>query len=155
MNDDEVGLIIERIRGGGLDGLIVLGHDLLDDAYLGGTEALSSLDTVIVLDTHCTAMDRVAHVVFPVRHAVEKDATYTNSAGRVQRVCRGVNPGPDVLDEGEIFSKLGTALGLTGFRGEWDVREASRQLSLEVPAFRGIDLDSVGSSGRVLARSDG
>ena len=60
-----------------------------------------------------------------------------------------------MLDEGEIFSKLGTALGLTGFRGEWDVREASRQLSLEVPAFRGIDLDSVGSSGRVLARSDG
>ncbi len=151
----EVGLIVERIRGGGLDGLIVLGHDLLDDAHLGGTEALSGLDTVIVLDTHHSAMDRVAHVVFPVRHAVEKDATYTNSAGRVQRVRRGVVPGPDVLDEGEIFSRLGAALDLSGFEDAWDVREASRRLSREVPAFRGIDLDSVGSRGRMLFGSDG
>jgi NADH-quinone oxidoreductase subunit G len=146
----EVGRIVERIRGGGLDGLIVLGHDLLDDAYLGGSQALSRLDTVIALDSHCSAMDRVAHVVFPVRHAVEKNATYTNSAGRVQRVRAGITPGPDVLDEGEIFSKLGRALGLTGFQAEWDVWEASRRLGREVPAFRGIDLDSAGSRGRAL-----
>ena len=151
----EVGLIVDRIRGGGLDGLVVLGHDLLDDAYLGSSEPLSGLDTVIVLDTHCSAMDRVADVVFPVRHAVEKDANYTNSAGRVQRVHQGVIPGPDVLDEGEILTKLGAALGLAGFRSDWDVREVSRRLSREVSAFRGIDLDSVGSSGRMLIENAG
>ena len=60
-----------------------------------------------------------------------------------------------VLDEGEILWRLGAALGLPGFQGEWDLREASRRLGREVPAFRGIDLDSVGSHGRLLIGRDG
>ena len=73
----------------------------------------------------------------------------------MQRVHQGVIPGPDVLDEGEILTKLGAALGLAGFRSDWDVREVSRRLSREVSAFRGIDLDSVGSSGRMLLKNAG
>ena len=149
----DVGLIVERIRGGGLDGLIVFGHDLLDTAYLGGSDALARLDTVIGFDTHCSPMDRVAHVLFPVRHPVEKNASYTNSAGRVQRVRAGVVPAADVLDEGDILTRLGAALALPGFPGEWDAAETSRRLSRAIPAFHGIDLESLGSHGRRLAGS--
>jgi len=151
------GRIVERLRGGGLEGLIVLGHDLLGDEYLGASDVLERLDTLIALDTCHSPLERVAHVVFPVRHAVEKDATYTNSAGRVQRVRRAVAPGPDVRDEGEILLALGRALGLEGFAeaGPWDVREASRRLSVSLPAFEGVVLASVGPGGRPLAGSDG
>ena len=44
---------------------------------------------------------------------------------------------------------------LAGFRSDWDVREVSRRLSRDVSAFRGIDLDSVGSSGRTLIENAG
>ena len=106
----DVAPFIERLRGGGVDGLIVMGHDLLDGAFLAGTEALEGLDTLIGLDTHHSALERVAHVVFPVRHAAEKDASYTNSAGLVQAVKRAVVPGPDVLDEREVLARIAWAL---------------------------------------------
>ena len=106
----DVAPFLERLRGGGVDGLIVMGHDLLDGAFLAGTEALEGLDTLIGLDTHHSALERVAHVVFPVRHAAEKDATYTNSAGLVQGVKRAVVPGPDVLDEREVLARIAWAL---------------------------------------------
>jgi NADH-quinone oxidoreductase subunit G len=150
----DVSLIVERIRGGGLEGLIVLGHDLVAEEYLGETVALERLDTVIHLDTHPSAMERVADVVFPIRHAVEKDATYTNSARRVQRVVAGVTPAPDVLDAGDVFTRLGVAMSLPGMGmgdgAAWDPGEASRRLAAAVPAFAGIDIDSVGREGRVL-----
>jgi NADH-quinone oxidoreductase subunit G len=150
-------VLLERLRGGGLEGLIVLGHDLLAAEAVAGADALSQLDTLIVLDTHRSPLESFAHVVFPVRHAAEKDANYTNSAGRVQRVRRAVLPGADALDEGDVLTRLGVALGLPGFEAGsvWDVREASRRLSREHPAFAGIDLDSVGRQGRPLAGSRG
>ena len=63
-----------------------------------------------MLDTHHSALERVAHVVFPVRHAAEKDATYTNSAGIVQTVKRAVVPGPDILDERDILARIARML---------------------------------------------
>ena len=67
-----------------------VGHDLLDPAFLGGTEELAKLDTVILLDTSHSDLERVAHAVFPTRHAAEKSGTLTNHAGRVQRVEQAV-----------------------------------------------------------------
>jgi NADH-quinone oxidoreductase subunit G len=106
----DVAPLLERMRGGGVDGLLVMGHDLLDDAYLGGTEALAGLDTLICFDTHHSALERVAHVIFPARHAAEKDASYTNHAGLVQTVKRAVVAEPDVLDEREVLARIARVL---------------------------------------------
>lgn len=148
---EEAGPLAKQIAGGGIDGLIVLGHDLLDPAYLGGERTLAKLDTVIVLDTHVSALERVAHVILPVRHAAEKDATYVNHAGRVQRSWPVVEPSFEAYADGEVISRLGAALGLPGFDGKFDVREVSRSLGAAAAAFRGIDLESVGEQGIPLA----
>jgi NADH-quinone oxidoreductase subunit G len=111
----DVSPMLERIRGGGIDGLILFGHDLVDETLLGSTDALEAIDTVIVLDTHHSPLDRVAHVVFPVRLAAEKDASYTNSAGLVQQTRRAVAPGANVLDEADVLARVGAALGLAGY----------------------------------------
>ena len=143
--------LVDRIRGGGVDGLVVMGHDLLDPAYIGEPAALTHLDTVIVLDTHRSEMERVAHVVLPVRHAAEKSGTLTNHEGRVQRVCPAVEPAWEAYAEGEVLARLGASLGLGGFEGKWDVRAVSRELAAHVPAFAGKDLGSVGDLGELLA----
>jgi predicted molibdopterin-dependent oxidoreductase YjgC len=139
--------VADRIRGGGVEGLVVLGHDLLGPGYLGSEQELAKLDTVIVLDTHRSELERVAHVLLPVRHAAEKDASYTNHAGRVQRSWPVVEPGFEAYADGEVLSRLAAALGLAGFDGGFEVREISRGLGELAPAFRGIDLESVGEQG--------
>jgi NADH-quinone oxidoreductase subunit G len=145
--------VIDRIRGGGADAAIVLGHDLLDEAFPVDLEALASLDTVILLDTHHSDLERVAYVVFPTRHAAEKTGTLTNHAGRVQRIDQAVEPGFESYADGEVLSRLGAALGLEGFEGVYDPRAVSREIARSVPAFEGIDLDSLSGEGAVLEGS--
>jgi NADH-quinone oxidoreductase subunit G len=142
--------LAERLRGGSIAALIALGHDLFDDEALGA-EVLEGLDAVIALDSHASPLERVAHVLFPTRVAAEKHGTLTNFAGRVQRVRPAVEPSWIALSEGEIVARLGAALGLDGFDGRFDVREAGVALSAAVPAFDGIDLETVGDAGLPLA----
>jgi NADH-quinone oxidoreductase subunit G len=143
--------VLDRVRGGAVDALLVLGHDVLDESLLGDVAALSGLDTVIGLDAQQSPLQRAAHVMIPVRHAAEKHGTLTNHAGRVQRVRPAVEPPWEAWSEGEVLTRLGAALGLEGFDAAWDVREVSKSLSQSIPAFAGIDLDSVGDAGLPLA----
>ena len=143
--------VIERIRGGGADAVIALGHDLLDPAFLGDTAELAKLDTVILLDTNHSDLERVAHLVFPTRHAAEKSGTLTNHAGRVQRIEQAVEPRFEAYADGEVLNRLGVALDLAGFESGYDPRAVSREIASSVPAFAGIDLDSLGEEGADLA----
>ena len=142
---------MERIRGGGVDGVVMLGHDLLGAGYLDGVEALARLDTVIALDTHASELQRIAHVLLPTRVAAEKYGTLTNHAGHVQRLRPAVEPAFEALSEGLVLARLGAALGLAGFDGKFDAREMSKRLAADVPAFAGVDVDSVGDGGAPLA----
>jgi len=148
--------VVERMRSGGVEALVVLGHDLLDPRYLGGTAEFGALDTVIVLDLKQSDLHHVAHVLFPVRHAAEKLGTLTNSAGRVQRVQPLVEPTWAAWSDGDVIARLGAALELPGFEAAaYDAREVSREISRRIPAFAGIDVDSVGPTGRLLAAPSG
>jgi predicted molibdopterin-dependent oxidoreductase YjgC len=130
--------------------LLVLGHDVLDPRWLADETPLAGLDTVVLLDTHHSDLERVAHVVLPARHAAEKLGTLTNHAGRVQRVVPAVEPAHPALAEGEWLARLGAALGLPGFEGGFDARLVSKQIGAVVPAFAGLDVDSVGDAGLPL-----
>lgn len=143
--------VVDRLRSGGVEAVIAMGHDALHSSYLGGVEALADLDTVILLDTHQSDLQRVADVVFPVRHAAEKLGTLTNAAGRVQRVRPAVEPTWEVHSDGAVIAHLGAALGLEGFEARFDAREVSKALASANPAFAGIDLDTIGDAGRPLA----
>jgi NADH-quinone oxidoreductase subunit G len=143
--------VLERIRGGGIDGLVALGHDIVHEQLLGGTQALTRLDTVIVLDSHASELQRVAHVMLPARVPAEKLGTLTNAGGRVQRVLPAVEPGFEAYAEGEVLAMIGAALALPGFGGGWDARATSKALGESVPAFAGRDWDAVGDSGLPLA----
>jgi NADH-quinone oxidoreductase subunit G len=148
----EAGPVLERIRGGGARAAIVLGHDVVHESWLGGTDELARLDTVILLDSHPSEIERVGHVVFPTRHAAEKLGTLVNHAGRVQRVRPAVEPPFEAWAEGEVLARLGAALGLPGFDGRFDPRSVSRELAAAVPAFAGRDVESLPDEGAPLAR---
>jgi len=147
--------LVERLRRGELRALLVLGHDLLAPGLLADAGELARLEQVVLLDTHHSPLERAAHVVFPARHAAEREGTLTNHAGRVQRVAPAVEPPFEAYCEGEILAALGAALGLPGFDGRFDARAVARELGREVPAFAGLDVDSVGPHGAPLGSGGG
>jgi NADH-quinone oxidoreductase subunit G len=151
----EARAVVDRIRSGGIEAVICMGHDALHPSYLGSAEALADLDTVVVLDTHQSELHQVAHVVFPVRHAAEKLGTLTNAAGRVQRVRPAVEPTWEAYPDGFVIAHLGVALGLEGFEARFDAREVCKALASANSTFAGIDLDALGDGGRSLASVGG
>jgi predicted molibdopterin-dependent oxidoreductase YjgC len=124
---------LERIRSGAAAAALVLGHDAMDEAWLGGPEALAGLDAVVLLDSHQSTAIKAAHVVLPTRVPAEKHGTLTNHAGIVQRVQPALEPAWDAWSEGELLSKLGQALGLEGFDGSWSPREISKAVAAAHP----------------------
>jgi len=148
----EAATVLDRIRSGGIDALICLGHDLLEDGFLRSEAELALLHTVIVLDTRQSGLSRVAHVIFPVCHAAEKWGTLTNGEGRVQCVQPAVKPPAEAHAEGFVLQALGRALSLDGFDAPYDARSVSRAMGSVVPAFAEIHIDSVGDRGRLLAQ---
>ena len=116
----DLGPVLERLRGGGVEALLCLGHDLLHESLLGGAGPLEGLDSVVVLDSHRSELERVADVVLPARHAAEKHGTLTNHAGLSQHVQPAVEPAFQAWSEGELLARLGAALELDGFDGSFD-----------------------------------
>ena len=141
----------DRLRRGDVEVLFVMGHDLLvEDPEGAAALSGSSAPFAILLDRDASALERAAAVVFAARHTAEKLGTLTNHAGRVQRVEPALEPAFEAWSEGEIFQRIGHALGYAGFEAGWDPAALSRQLSFELPAFEGITLESVGPGGCVL-----
>jgi NADH-quinone oxidoreductase subunit G len=142
--------LVDRIRSGGVRGLIALGHDLLLPAFLGGEGPLAGIEALVLLDSHHSEIERHAAVVFPTRHPAEREGTLVNHAGRVQRVVPAVEPPFEAFCEGEILADLGAHLGVPGFDGRFEVREVARAMGRTVPAFAGLDVETVGPEGAPL-----
>ena len=86
--------------------LLVLGHDALAPEQLGSIEALRSLDALILLDTHRSALEQVASVVMPGLHVTEKAGTLTNHAGVQQKVEAALEPRRPALAEGNLLRRV-------------------------------------------------
>jgi len=145
--------VLDKLRSGAAAAL-VLGHDVLDEAFLGGPDAFAALDAFVLLDVYQSSLVKLAHVALPLRHAAEKSGTLTNAAGRVQRVVPAVEPAWQAWGSAEVIARLGVALGIAEFEGDWSAAAVSRRLSEGVDAFAGVHVASVGDGGRLLAGAE-
>jgi formate dehydrogenase major subunit len=88
--------------------------------------------------------------VLPAAAWVEREGTYTNFEGRVQRFRQAVEPLGQALPEWQMLGQVLTALGAapTATRAEHWFRE----LVGAVPAFAGLTYQAVGDTGRLVTR---
>lgn len=142
---------IERLRAGGLDGLLILGSDVTRAELGGELELLSRLDTVILIDTHQSELLRSADVVLPASHLVERSGTLTNYEGRVQRARAVLPPERGLESDGALLTRLGAALGLSGFQEPFDWAATSQALAAAEPAFAGASFDDLPEAGLLLS----
>ena len=104
--------VLDAIREGAVRVLLVMGHDLLAPSFLGSAAPLAALETVILLDTHRSALERVAQVVIPGLHLAEKGGSITNCEGFTQSVPAALAPAFEALPEARVLEALTLALGL-------------------------------------------
>ena len=77
-------------------------------------QALQKLSFLVVQDIRMTETAQLAHVVLPSTHFGEKEGTYTNRNGRVQKLNVATIAPEGALQDCEIFVRLLDLAGETG-----------------------------------------
>jgi NADH-quinone oxidoreductase subunit G len=146
--ESRVGGILDRVAGGELRGLIVCGWDA---ETLGerGARALEAAEWVLFLGTRRTSLLEHADLVLPACVHVERDGTFTNHAGRVQRFWPNVSAYEESRPEWMALSAIRAALGHGEAPG--GAEESFLDLASGVAEFAGLSYAAVGDQGAWLA----
>ena len=128
--------MIEAARSGRLKALIVIGENPVRSlpASLKVSEALEKLDLLVVQELFVTETARLAHVVLPACSYAEKNGTFTNSEGSVQKVRQGLDPLGDSRPDWEILSSLSVLMGYPLEYG--DAKEILKEIRETIPGYR-------------------
>ena len=100
-----------------------------------------------------TETAQLAHVVLPSTHFGEKEGTYTNRQGRVQKLNAATIAPEGAMQDYEILLQLLEASGEKfSYLTPSKVFEA---LAQEVPAYRGLNYTVIGAQGAQLGGGAG
>jgi NADH-quinone oxidoreductase subunit G len=149
--DGDVAGILAAARAGRVRCLVVFDHDLFDSAWPEADvqAALDAVETVVFVGPNGNRTSARAHVVLPASAWVERDGTFTNFEGRVQRFRPALGPLGEALPAWEIIGRVLAATGnpSTATRAEhW-----FRALAGTVPAFAGLTYQGLGDHGVTVA----
>jgi NADH-quinone oxidoreductase subunit G len=143
--------ILAAARAGALECLWVVDHDLLASGWPAAevAEALGKIETIVFVGSNAGATSERAHWVLPTATWLEREGTFTNFEGRVQRFRTAVEPPGQALPGWELLGRVLVALGgaPAGTRAEHWFREIVRT----VPAFAGLSYPSLGDHGQLVA----
>jgi NADH-quinone oxidoreductase subunit G len=147
---DAAGLLAAA-RDGRLRALWVFHHDLLAAGWPASdaAAALARVETVIFTGTNANATSDRAHWVLPAAAWVEREGTFTNFEGRVQRFRTALEPLGAALPEWDLLGRVLGALGEAP--GASRAEHWFRALAGAVPAFAGLTYQNVGDGGRMIA----
>jgi NADH-quinone oxidoreductase subunit G len=150
--DGAADAVLAGARDGKLAALVLHRVDLT--AWRDAEAARAALERVpclVVLDTDQREAAHYADTVLPIATWAETDGTFTNHAGRVQRVRTSVAPPGEARPGWLALSELLAALG--GPQTAAGAEAVFAALGAESPAFRGLDYAALGTEGRVAASS--
>ncbi len=144
--------LLRACAAGRIHLLYIFQHDLtLGYEFERVREALGKVDCVIFQGPWDQATAGLAHVRLPAAVYAEKEGTFTNLQGRVQRFHAAVPPIGQSMPDLEIITRLAAELGviLSGNSAE----EVFCEIGKSVEAFAGMTWQGVGESGQLLNQS--
>lgn len=138
--------LLQKLGQGSHQGLFVFNHDL--EAIIGA-DALRNLrqkvKTIIFEGSNHTSTSRISDITLPSSVYAEKEGTFTNVQGRVQRLYRVLQPLGKSRPTWKILTDLGKALGLGH---TYDKASAIfDELAKDTPAFNNLSHQSIGKQG--------
>jgi NADH-quinone oxidoreductase subunit G len=130
--------------------LWIFSHDLLDCGWRRGSmlEALGGVETLIYAGTNANGTSGLAHYALPSAAWVEREGTFTNFEGRVQRFWKAVEPVGVALADWEILARVGQALGLEGLPSR--AEDVFKALAASVAPFAGLSYRRLGDAGKLV-----
>jgi NADH-quinone oxidoreductase subunit G len=134
------------VEAGTIRGLFVTGTDVWELWGEASAGLFERLETLVVQTTNEHPLAARADVVLPGLTFAEKDGTFTNFAGRVQRIRRALDSGEQPSD-GEIFLQLGRRLGMELPPGRFDPAAVFAEITRMVGRYRELSWDALGSLG--------
>lgn len=138
--------LMANLKAGEYAGAYIVGEDLIassaDDHKVG--EALRKLSFLVVQDYRLSETAQLAHVVLPGAHFGEKEGSYTNRKGRVQKINEATVLPVGALRDGDIFARL---LGGTGDEICFSPSRVFQTIAAEVEGYRGLSYAAVGERG--------
>ncbi len=139
--------MLDAATAGEFKGMYIQGEDIAqsDPNTAHVTDALMSMDCVIVQDLFINETAKFAHVFLPGTSFLEKYGTFTNAERRINRV-RPVMPSRTGMAEWEVTCALATALGYDMHYD--DASQIMDEIAAVTPTFAGVSfglLDDVGS----------
>jgi NADH-quinone oxidoreductase subunit G len=148
---DAASMVAEALQDGGrIDALWVFGHDLtkiVDDRTLD--ELSRKLRLFVFSGTNEHPGASVGHWVLPTAAYVEKDGTFVNCHGRIQRVGRAFPPLPDSREDWRLLLDIGRQLNQPL---PWrSPEEIFRGMAQADGPLAGLSYKAIGSEGVALA----
>ena len=130
--------------------LWVFHHDLFRSAWADGDirEALGGAETLVFQGTNANAVSAQAHLVLPSAAHAEREGTFTNFQGRVQRFRTAIEPPGEAQPDWRILAALGRSLGARdpAFAAE-RAEQVFAALTATAPAFSGMSYHGLGDTG--------
>jgi predicted molibdopterin-dependent oxidoreductase YjgC len=146
--------MVSQARAGKIKGMYIVGENPLLSFPNAGLvrEALSSLEFLAVNDLFPTETAKVANVVLPAASFAEKEGTFTNFEGRVQRVRKVIEPLGESLPDWQIILKLANAMGHPmSYLSPPQIMDEIQEL---IPMYQGISYKELEPAGSHRAEID-
>ena len=139
--------VVDAALAGELSALVLFRTDLSQICSEEEIDQLGQrLERVVSFDTHFTRSGEISDLIVPIASFAETGGTFTNRAGRVQRLAQALapvgqsRPGWEVL--GEFLSEPASATSAA---------EVFAELSNFSSVFSGMRMTDIGERGRALA----
>ncbi|MEW6163219.1 MAG: molybdopterin-dependent oxidoreductase [Nitrospirota bacterium] len=109
--------IIDAILGGKIKALYIIGSDLITSLAPSKKikDALKKAKFVVVQDMFFNETAKFAHTILPAASFAEKDGTFTNTEGRIQKINKAMEPAGNSRPDWQIICDLARKLGSNGF----------------------------------------
>ena len=150
-DDDGVSELARALEAGQIKGLYLCGDDLLEtlapECRAAITAVLGRLELLIVQSLRLDPR-LAAAVVFPTTTFAEKDGSFINHAGRVQRIYQAIEPAAGWLSDGELFTRLLNAID--GGERRFDPNAMWAPIRQADSRFAGFSLETLGASGALV-----
>jgi len=116
-----------------------------------GDEALENLKFLVVQDLFLNETAQLADVILPAASFTEADGTFTNMAGRVQKLHKALRPPAVVKPHGQIIVDLarvmGHEIGATVPLGRYSPQAVMEEIARIATPYEGLNYGSLGDDG--------
>jgi NADH-quinone oxidoreductase subunit G len=145
--EEDAGHVLAEAAAGRLAVLWVFGHDLFQSRWPAPEvdAALARVESIVFQGPNANATSERAHLVLPGAAWPEREGTWTNFQGRVQRFWTALEPPGEARPDWAILAEVGRAMG-----HEWRPARAEvlfRELAAAVPAFAGLSYRALADRG--------